>query len=88
GKSKEIFIPRENIWLITLKVWRRKERIKPIRKKWIRIQNYLFMSEKKLENDWSPEQIAGRLKEHPPASLQGSKISHLRFFLSDFILHF
>lgn len=35
-----------------------------------------FYVRKKLEKDWSPEQIAGRLKEHPPASLEGSKISH------------
>jgi transposase, IS30 family len=35
-----------------------------------------FYVRKKLEKDWSPEQIAGRLKEHPPDSLQGSKISH------------
>lgn len=35
-----------------------------------------FYVRKKLENDWSPEQIAGRLKEHPPDSLQNSKISH------------
>lgn len=36
----------------------------------------LFYVRKKLEKDWSPEQIAGRLKEHPPDSLEGSKISH------------
>lgn len=35
-----------------------------------------FYVRKKLEKDWSPEQIAGRLKEHPPDSLQGSKLSH------------
>ena len=35
-----------------------------------------FYVRKKLEKDWSPEQIAGRLKEHPPASLLGSKISY------------
>lgn len=35
-----------------------------------------FYVRKKLEKDWSPEQIAGRLKEHSPDSLQGSKISH------------
>jgi len=38
-----------------------------------RLLNYV---RKKLENDWSPEQIAGRLKEHPPDNLEGSKISH------------
>lgn len=30
----------------------------------------------KLKTDWSPEQIAGRLKEHPPKSLQGRYINH------------
>lgn len=36
----------------------------------------LFYVRKKLEKDWSPEQIAGRIREHPPASLEGSNISH------------
>ena len=31
---------------------------------------------KKLEKDWSPEQIAGRLKSHPPPSLNGQTISY------------
>lgn len=31
---------------------------------------------KKLEKDWSPEQIAGRLKNHPPPSLKGQTISY------------
>ena len=31
---------------------------------------------KKLEENWSPEQIAGRLKEHPPDRLRGKRISH------------
>lgn len=35
-----------------------------------------FYVRKKLEKDWSPEQIAGRLKEHPPDSLNGKTISH------------
>lgn len=35
-----------------------------------------FYVKKKLEKDWSPEQIAGRLKEHPPASLEGETISY------------
>lgn len=30
----------------------------------------------KLEKDWSPEQIAGRLKKHPPSKLKGLRISH------------
>jgi IS30 family transposase len=30
----------------------------------------------KLQADWSPEQIAGRLKNHPPRALIGKKISH------------
>ena len=30
----------------------------------------------KLKLDWSPEQIAGRLKEHPPKSLQGKYINY------------
>lgn len=29
-----------------------------------------------LEQDWSPEQIAGRLKKHPPPKLKGQTISH------------
>jgi len=29
-----------------------------------------------LEKDWSPEQIAGRLKNHPPPKLKGLTISH------------
>lgn len=32
--------------------------------------------EAKLREDWSPEQIAGRLKEHPPVELAGICISH------------
>lgn len=32
--------------------------------------------EEKLSDDWSPEQIAGRLKEFPPAELSGLTISH------------
>lgn len=32
--------------------------------------------EKRLLSDWSPEQIAGRLKEHPPEELIGQSISH------------
>ena len=31
---------------------------------------------KKLSEDWSPEQIAGRLKTDPPVHLQGLQISH------------
>ncbi len=30
----------------------------------------------KLDLDWSPEQIAGRLKKHPPPKLKGLTISH------------
>lgn len=30
----------------------------------------------KLGKDWSPEQIAGRLKNHPPPKLKGLRISH------------
>lgn len=29
-----------------------------------------------LKEDWSPEEIAGRLKEHPPPELKGKTISH------------
>lgn len=32
--------------------------------------------ESRLQEDWSPEQIAGRLSESPPAELAGLKISH------------
>jgi transposase, IS30 family len=32
--------------------------------------------EEKISHDWSPEQIAGRLKEHSPKSLNGLTISH------------
>lgn len=32
--------------------------------------------EEKLNKDWSPEQIAGRLKEHPPPELKGLTVSH------------
>lgn len=32
--------------------------------------------EKRLRQGWSPEQIAGRLKDHPPKSLKGSYINH------------
>lgn len=35
-----------------------------------------FYVRKKLEKDWSPEQIAGRLKKHPPDSLEGETISY------------
>jgi transposase, IS30 family len=38
-----------------------------------RLLNYV---RKKLENDWSPEEIAGRTKEHPPMVLNGETISH------------
>lgn len=31
---------------------------------------------KKLEEEWSPQQIAGRLKEYSPIDLQGKTISH------------
>lgn len=31
---------------------------------------------KKLEEEWSPEQISGRLKEYPPESMAGKTISH------------
>lgn len=31
---------------------------------------------KKLEDDWSPEEIAGRTREHPPIILNGETISH------------
>ncbi|MCL5794816.1 MAG: IS30 family transposase [Patescibacteria group bacterium] len=30
----------------------------------------------KLKTDWSPEQIAGKLKEHPPPNLMGKYINH------------
>lgn len=30
----------------------------------------------KLEKDWSPEQIAGRLKHHPPPKLKGQTVSY------------
>ena len=36
---------------------------------------YDFVLEK-LEKDWSPEEIAGRLKKHPPPKLKGLTISH------------
>lgn len=31
---------------------------------------------KRLEEEWSPEQISGRLRERPPASMAGRRISH------------
>jgi transposase, IS30 family len=36
--------------------------------------------EKKLKTGWSPELIAGRLKEHPPASLYGARVSHEQIY--------
>ena len=33
-----------------------------------------------LQEGWSPEQIAGRLKVHPPAHLQGKTISHEQIY--------
>lgn len=38
-----------------------------------RLLNYV---RKRLEDDWSPEEIAGRTKEHPPVILNGETISH------------
>ncbi len=38
-----------------------------------RLHEYI---EEKLDLGWSPEQIAGRLKEHPPSELKGLMISH------------
>ncbi len=72
GRLKETFIPRKNIWRITPNPWQKKELTKLMDKD-SRLSNYV---RKKLEEDWSPQQISGRLKEHPPDSLQGSKISH------------
>jgi IS30 family transposase len=39
-------------------------------------EELLFYVYQKLEKDWSPEQIAGRLKKHPPPELKGATISH------------
>ena len=36
--------------------------------------------EEKLEDGWSPELIAGRLKEQPPATLQGATVSHEQIY--------
>jgi transposase, IS30 family len=36
--------------------------------------------DKKLKSGWSPELIAGRLKEHPPKNLQGLSISHEQIY--------
>lgn len=38
------------------------------------LKNYVVVG---LANDWSPEQIAGRLKEHPPPELEESKVKTL-----------
>ena len=38
-----------------------------------RLRDYVVA---RLKDDWSPEQIAGRLKEHPPTELKGSTVSH------------
>lgn len=37
--------------------------------------------EEKLYEDWSPEQIAGRLKKYPPKELKGQSISHESIYL-------
>ena len=36
--------------------------------------------EEKLTKGWSPELIAGRLKEHPPATLRGAIVSHEQIY--------
>ena len=37
--------------------------------------------ENMLLEDWSPEQIAGRLKKYPPEELKGQSISHESIYL-------
>ena len=37
--------------------------------------------EEKIWEDWSPEQITGRLKEYPPEELKGQSISHESIYL-------
>jgi IS30 family transposase len=46
---------------------------RPILEKDLALHKYVV---EKLEKDWSPEQIAGRIKNHPPKHLVGKKISH------------
>lgn len=46
---------------------------KPILEKDSALHDYVV---KKLEEDWSPEQIAGRIKKHSPEQLANKKISH------------
>jgi len=44
-----------------------------------KLDKYPALKEYVVENlreDWSPEEIAGRLKDHPPAHLRGLSISH------------
>lgn len=38
-----------------------------------RLRDYV---KEKIKKDWSPEQIAGRLKHYPPQELKGQKVSH------------
>lgn len=38
-----------------------------------RLKDYV---KEKIKKDWSPEQIAGRLKHQPPPELKGQKVSH------------
>lgn len=37
------------------------------------LRNYVY---ERLQDDWSPEEVAGRLKEQPPSELKGKTISH------------
>lgn len=52
---------------------RAKKTNRPILEKDLDLYRYVVEC---LEDDWSPEQVAGRLKKHPPKHLAGKKISH------------